>query len=299
MSFHPVPTGKLQTGKENLLEKKIPAIFHFIWLGGPKEKSIDRRQTPEPALDMSSSWAKYHPHHRIIHWRGPLVRRMISMHFPLLLAAYDHTGQVPWLQSVIARVAVLALMGGVYVDYDLEACGPLSRLAYPSATCVLVANSKPLWGASRIRRGIMASVPSHPFFLAVIRAVASQITSPITSYKTKKAQKLREILKSVFDANKGFVTLVSDSLLVPYGSMIPMHKAAIGVYRSPPSHHWEKWYHQAYRKYHTFCKDNPEAGRLITYFIMGLFTGIILNVIFMLVRGAINSKRQKQGKGHV
>lgn len=287
MSFKPLPReGSYRSVSQN--QGKIPAIFHFIWIGS--------EDGPEPPVDFSPSWGAYHPKHRIIHWRGPMIRKAIGMHFPFLLESYEGLSSCPWLQSIGARVAILALMGGIYVDYDLEACGPLNRLAYPSASCILVANAKPLWGESRIRRGIMAACPSHPFFMAALKALAHQVKTPIKSYKSSKAQALREILKNVYDKHKDQVTLVSDALLIPYGAMMPMHKGAIGVYRSPPSHHWERWYHKAYRKYHCFCKANPAAGRLLTYFIMGLITGIILNVIFILVRSSINSKRKKAGK---
>lgn len=265
---------------------KLPPVFHFIWLG--KEA---------PPVDMSASWSHYHPTHRVIHWRQGAVRHLIQRFFPKLLPLFDGTEGCPWLESIVARIAILAALGGVYIDYDLEACGSLGRLAYPSATCILLANAKPIWGESRLRRGMMAAVPSHPFFLAAVKALETlDKDKPITSYRSKHAYKLREILKPVYEKHKDKVTLVSDALIIPYGAMVPMHKQAIGIYRAPKSHHWEKWYHRAYRKYHCFCKENPFVGRLVSYFIMGLVTGMAINLIVILIRNAVNSKRRARGK---
>lgn len=263
----------------------LPPIFHFVWLG--KEAS--------PPTDMSASWAHYHPRHKIIHWRGDRVKALIHRQFPQLLPIFNGTSSCPWLQSIVARVAILAAIGGVYLDYDLEACGSLERFAYPSASCILVANAKPLWGESKIKRGIMASRPAHPFLLAAIDAMTT-FKKRITSYTSKDAQKLREVLKKVLANHRSSVTVVSDAVLVDFGSFMPMHKMAIGVFRSPPSHHWEKWYHKLYRKYHVFCKENPAAGRMLTYFFMGMVTGIVMNLIVILVLNAVNNKRRSKGK---
>lgn len=298
MSFH----GHDRTMRRGVL----PPVFHFIWLSDDPEKQ-------QPPVDVSKSWSHYHPKHRVIHWRKGAVRHLIQRFFPKLLPIFDGTSVCPWLESIVARIAILAALGGVYIDYDLEACGHLGRLAYPSATCILLANTKPLWGESRIRRGIMATIPNHPFFLEAVKTLETFPfpkskngnkndktkdikINEITSYRSKSAHKLREILEPVFEKHKDKVTLVSDAILVPYGAMVPMHKQVIGIYRAPKAHHWEKWYHKAYRKYHCFCKDNPFAGRLITYFIMGLITGLVLNLIVILIRNAVNSKRRAKGK---
>jgi len=276
---------------------RLPPVFHFIWLS-------DAPEHQQPPLDVSASWSYYHPKHRVMHWRKGAVRHLIQRFFPKLVPLFDGTRACPWLESIVARIAILAALGGVYIDYDLEACGALGRLAYQSATCILVANAKPLWGESKLRRGVMAATPNHPFFLDAVKALEAiplgkdknGTPNHITSYRSKNAYKLREILKPVYEKHRDKVTLVSDALLIPYGAMVPMHKQVIGIYRAPKAHHWEKWYHKAYRKYHCFCKDNPFVGRLVTYFIMGLVTGLFLNLIVILIRNAVNSKRRAKGK---
>lgn len=266
----------------------IPTIFHFIWIRGKKGIS-------EPPTNCLESWKRIHPEYKFIVWDNISVEKLIRQRVPILYNVFNSAENFPWVQSIIAKVAILYIIGGIYVDFDLESCAHISKFVRPTAECVVIKNPRPLWGEATIKRGFMASAPNHSLWVDVINYISKQKKS-IKSCRSREASNIIRAVELMIRNHYSRVTLVSNVVIVPYGGIVPIHKKVMAVYRSKQSHHWEKWHHRIYRKYCVFCENNPTVSRIFTYFLMGLTTGIILNVIFMITKNAINNKRLKCGK---
>lgn len=266
----------------------IPKIFHFIWIYG-------NNGPLGPPVNCLNSWKRIHPEYTCTVWDKMSIDILVLKHIPTLYGTFQSADKFPWIQSIIAKVVILYLIGGVYVDFDLESCSHISKFIHPTAECVFIKNPRPLWGEAMIKRGIVATVRNHPLWEDVIGVISKQ-KGPIKSCKSRVASNIINAIEKTVKKHYSRVTLVSNTVIVPYGGIVSVHKKTLAVYRSKQNHHWERWHHRIYRKYSVFCENNPTATRIITYFFMGLVTGVILNIIFMVSKNAINNRRLRSGK---
>ena len=140
---------------------KIPRIIHQTWKN-------DR--VPAPMQQLAQTWRQFHPDWEYRLWTDEQNREFIRSQHPRFLAHYDaYPHHIQRVDAV--RYFILLTSGGLYVDLDFEclkACGPL--LAghdclfglEPEEHCRIHGKDK------IISNAFMATIPSHPFFHAVV-----------------------------------------------------------------------------------------------------------------------------------
>ena len=95
----------------------IPKVIHCCWFG-------DKRKTPLAERCMAS-WRKFEPGWEIREWTVDGLRRDFTP--PKFF--YDAIGSRKWaFASDWARFAVVAGMGGVYLDMDVELVAPIDDI---------------------------------------------------------------------------------------------------------------------------------------------------------------------------
>ena len=151
---------------------RVPAILHQTWRS---------RQLPRGLRRAVVSWRRLQPHwqHRLHTNQDNL--QLITQQFAWLLPTYRRCSRIQ--QADIARYAYMHAVGGVYADIDVELLQPLRPLLRlqrrrhnasvilgqePLAHSVLLEN-KP----RQVCNAVLASVPGHPFWLYVLRSIAS------------------------------------------------------------------------------------------------------------------------------
>jgi Glycosyltransferase sugar-binding region containing DXD motif len=142
--------------------RRIPRILHRVWLGS--------RQLPEEQQAFGASWAAHHPswEHRLwgdddLAWLG------------IDSAAFERAPDAS-TRSDIVRHHVLARLGGVYADTDVECLRPLDSLLRG----VSAFGSFGLPGI--VETSVLGCVPGHPAFCraAELSLVVAGTPSPQT-----------------------------------------------------------------------------------------------------------------------
>lgn len=88
----------------------IPRVIHYVWVGSP---------LPEQHQRTVDNWRRLHPGWKVVEWN----ERNIDFSDPVLRKAYD---QRQWAKvSDIARLAIVASAGGIYLDIDVDLIKPL------------------------------------------------------------------------------------------------------------------------------------------------------------------------------
>lgn len=83
----------------------IPAILHYVWVGGP---------LPQEQQDFIQTWRMTNPSFQVMQWD----ETNIDMSHPMIKDAYR---KKKWAKVAdIARLQIVAKMGGIYLDTDFR-----------------------------------------------------------------------------------------------------------------------------------------------------------------------------------
>jgi hypothetical protein len=83
----------------------IPAILHYVWVGGP---------LPQAQQEFIQSWSTTNPSFKVIRWD----ESNIDMSHPMIKDAYQ---KKKWAKVAdIARLQAVAQLGGIYLDTDFR-----------------------------------------------------------------------------------------------------------------------------------------------------------------------------------
>lgn len=192
---------------------KIPKIIHQVYedLSGP----------PENLRILSESWKKNNPDWKYMFWTKSEMEDLVN-DFPDFEGIY-HKLPFNVQRWDVIRYMILYKYGGLYVDMDYECLKSLDSLLV-STKCVL--GLEPQEHAKKINseylpgNAFMASVPNHPFWLAVIEYIKN-----LNLYNYNEESKVRYILESTgpFMINcvlnnyidRDDITLIPDKLVAP------------------------------------------------------------------------------------
>ncbi len=118
MAHSPKKSGVIRTSDVPLIPKKI----HYCWFSG--------NPIPEPLQKCISSWKQFCPDYEIIRWDESNYDINRYLH---VKQAYEHK---KWgFISDIARLEILYLHGGIYLDTDVELIRNLDDLLYQPGFC--------------------------------------------------------------------------------------------------------------------------------------------------------------------
>ncbi len=131
-------------------ERKIPKIFHFIWIG--------KEQLPIVYQDYFESWIKGHPDYIFCFWNDDNIPKLVYQEL------YDKSSRYA-MKADILRYELLTIFGGVYVDCDFLCCKNID--------CII--NDKKGFSAYEsddyIAIGIMGFMKQHPFLLKLLNVI--------------------------------------------------------------------------------------------------------------------------------
>ena len=144
---------------------RVPRIIHLLW---------KTRDLPSFSLRYTQSWIDNHPGWRVIQWTDADMLDFVREHFPRDVNMWNGfpTGV---FRADTFRYMVLRVMGGVYVDLDMESLRPLDALLEghtclvgqePSAHALLLVN-KP----RNVCNAWMASAVGEPFWLGGVAPI--------------------------------------------------------------------------------------------------------------------------------
>ncbi len=169
---------------------KIPRRLHFIW--GLLDDADD---IPKVYRSYYEKWIDWHPE-----WD---VQLLGSNEIENIVGKYKHYPYDSYTKAIqrcdVCRPMLLHQMGGIYIDLDVEPHITLDVLLtmYPEANVILavetvlteemcrqIGQNEPIrFGAPelpvRVANYFMASVPRHPFWLAVLELMKQRHHLPI------------------------------------------------------------------------------------------------------------------------
>lgn len=294
----------------------IPRTFHFVWLTpssypspsqSPTQPPSQPSQSPTPSAtqppnDHSDSWRAYHPQYAFVKWGDRSARSLIHRSFPRLAPLYNALRHCAWLQSLLARLCVLYAHGGVYVDHDIECTHSLEPVLRQGTRAVVTTNPKQRFGDTAVRWSLLAAPPRHPMVGDALRRLEA-IRLPAHGAALKKCssregRRVFGVLKAAVDAHQGGrhgVVVLGPHAVVDYGAPVPfMGHFTLGIYRSPRKHQYETWLHACVRKVNVWGEQNPTACRVVTYFVLGMMTGVVLNLVVYFIKRALDRRATKR-----
>ena len=134
---------------------RVPRIIHHIWLGSP---------LPSDLAALVATWRDLHPTWRHIMWDDAATAEFDLTNRAAFDAAANY-GE----KSDVLRYEILAQMGGVYVDIDMECVSAMDSLAERYSFVVGISNS----GTVELNNAIVMSRAHHPIIEACVVAVAA------------------------------------------------------------------------------------------------------------------------------
>jgi mannosyltransferase OCH1-like enzyme len=145
----------------------IPKIIHQTY----KTKNV-----PLKWNETYSSVQKLHPDYEFMFWTDESSRQFIAEKYPWFLSTYD---SYPYniMRSDSIRYFILWHYGGVYIDLD---CGVDFKIDPLLAFPAWLRQTDPIG----VSNDIMGSIPGHPFFLQVIKALKQYNRNYHLSYLT-------------------------------------------------------------------------------------------------------------------
>lgn len=97
---------------------RVPKLIHQIWIQGAAA-------VPPKYAEARASWTRLNPSWTVRVWDNASITTLIRQHFgEAAVAQYTSIPRVI-IQADVARVYILAVHGGVYVDMDYEALQPM------------------------------------------------------------------------------------------------------------------------------------------------------------------------------
>ena len=157
--------------------KAIPKIIHQIWYQGQKF-------LPEKHHSMQESWHKHHPDWQYIFWDKDKIKQLVAK-YPDVERLYNYFPRMI-MKIDLAKLIIMYEYGGVYVDMDMTSLRPIDPLLQNAKLIFSELDlgdtqgfSFQLWGGTMgkctigkaYNNAFFASIPKHPFWLHVLKAV--------------------------------------------------------------------------------------------------------------------------------
>ncbi|KAG9401542.1 hypothetical protein AC1031_009409 [Aphanomyces cochlioides] len=160
-----------QQGIASSSELVIPKIIHQSW------KTAER--IPSKFVPWMQSWQRFHPSWTYMFWDDDDNIKLFQVHFPQYLSVATAMSKIELAD--MARVALLYLYGGVYVDSDFECLRAFDDLrhlslflsAEPRVHAILLESLE----TPRLWNAILASQPRHPFWIAILDAIQANFNA--------------------------------------------------------------------------------------------------------------------------
>ena len=154
----------------------IPKVLHLLW---------KTDELPEFAREFVHSWVRLHPSWQVRRWTDASMLAFVRAHFPGDEAMWRKfpTGV---FRADAFRYMVLRVVGGVYVDLDVEALRPMDELIEgrtcligqePAAHAVLLGN-RPRHACN----AWMASAPGEPFWDHALEEIRRRAGGRMTKF---------------------------------------------------------------------------------------------------------------------
>jgi Glycosyltransferase sugar-binding region containing DXD motif len=207
---------------------KIPTIIHQTW----KTNSIPSEYAP-----WVKSWITHHPDWTYMFWTDVANRAFIEKEYPEHLHMYDSYPKN--IQRVdFVRVLYMYHYGGLYVDLDFECYRSHASLL---ADRSLILASEPVEHAKLQKRNRMlcnawmASVPKHPFWLAVLHEMHTRSYSQSVLSSTGPIL-LDDIFTYVY--RQGYNDHIYNITLIPSELLYSLNKHS-HTSQEYARHHWK------------------------------------------------------------
>ena len=143
----------------------VPGIPKIIHQQGPKDIS---KWHPN-WVESQQTWLAIFPQPEYTHilWNDDSIRDMISTYYPQYLKRYD---AVPKniIKYDIARLFMLHLYGGIYVDLDYEVFKNFQSMLPPNSISIV---ESPYKENENLQNSLMASPRGHEFWIAVVEDI--------------------------------------------------------------------------------------------------------------------------------
>jgi hypothetical protein len=219
----------------------------------------------------------------------------MSESFPRLLSLSRKLKKCVWLETLLARLCVLQAFGGIYVDYDIECVNSIDPVLSRGASALITANSKTHFGDTDVRWSFIGAEKDHPVIVdALERLESMKVKGVINKCSSKHGRAIFKVLQKAMALYSHRVTVLDPNAIIDYDARVPfMGKFTIGIYRAPRSHHYETWLHGCVRKINVWGNENPTAARVLTYFILGMITGLFLNILVYFVKMGIDRRLKR------
>ena len=224
-------------------DRSIPRIIHQTW----KSKRL-----PRDLGRFRKTWLDCHPDWVHWLWTDADNRAFLEKHYPWFLPVYDNYER-KIMQVDAVRYFILHRFGGVYADLDLECLQPIDSLLEGKRVVIGCEPPGHLLQHGVEERGdfgkilcnaFMASVPEHPFWEYVMRALPARgtETDPLSATGPFFLTRTYESYE-----NKQGISVE------PYELLYPLDKNAVGragrkpIGRAYTVHHWRgAWWSGAY-----------------------------------------------------
>jgi len=144
----------------------IPRVLHRIWRGGPM---------PAEFVVYGNCWRKLHPKWECIDWLDdaqiPDAPAAAVFARARELAPRDHLR----FEADIMRLQLLWLLGGVYVDCDVQPLRPLDELLAGVECFASWSPHRGGGGKRLLTNAVMGAVPGHPFIGACLAGLPAAV----------------------------------------------------------------------------------------------------------------------------
>lgn len=179
----------------------IPQVVHQIWVGGPVPSRFDAYR---------ESWVHHHPDWTVRLWTDDTIPPLENQRLYDRAADYVPAVNVGQFRADVARYELLWRFGGVYVDVDFEALGPIDPLLGPDVACFAAWEVPEQW----IANGIMGARASHPFIGRLIDGLPASVER--TRGQTPNRSSGPQYFTRVYRQDPGGVTVFNQRLFYPY-----------------------------------------------------------------------------------
>lgn len=158
----------------------IPRLMHQVWVGG--------KPLPAKFAAWAEDFRRHHPGWTYRLWDDAQIEALLREHFPAHVALFRRTRSYSQ-QSDLARHAILAIHGGLYLDTDCECRRPIDFIAPDDDLIVareLKTASKKVKELYRTPRDELFCVwtllarPGHPLFFDMVAEIARRLPQKLS-----------------------------------------------------------------------------------------------------------------------
>ncbi|GHT32030.1 hypothetical protein FACS189434_02920 [Bacteroidia bacterium] len=193
-------------------DMKIPRIIHQIY--------EDPAGVPAALLKLAETWKEHHPTWEYRFWNKKAIEDFLETEFPDFIPTYRaYPFNVQRWDAI--RYLILYKIGGLYVDLDYECLEPLDSLLNGALCCMgmeptvnAITHDKPMI----VGNALMASVPNHPYFEAMIKDMMKGETYSTLSKSLQIMETTGPFMTTrlyEFYPNKEEITLLPAELVAP------------------------------------------------------------------------------------